>query len=103
MPNLLIKAICEVYEEVEVIKEGKYKNSIREFEYNNNVYSIVKQKLNVDKVSTNINNIGLKVLNNSLQKQNMALKLQVPINLVLENNKKYNNYYGFYLFIDRYG
>lgn len=89
MPSLIIQAIKEVAEEVEVIKEGKCEDAIRQFEYNNNVYSVVKQKLNIDKVSTNINKIALKVLNNNLQKQNKVFNLQVPASLVLEDNQKY--------------
>ena len=58
-------------------------------EYNNNVYSVVKQKLNIDKVSTNINKIALKMLNNGLQKQNKVFKLQIAANLILKENQKY--------------
>lgn len=89
MPSLIIQAIKEVAEEVEVIKEGKCEDAIRFFTYNNNVYSVVKQKLNIDKVSTNINKIALKMLNNGLQKQNKVLKLQVPATLILRENQKY--------------
>ena len=89
MPSLIIQAIKEVAEEVEVIKEGKSPDSVRQFEYNNNVYSVVKQKLNIDKVSTNINKIALKMLNNGLQKQNKVFKLQIAANLILKENQKY--------------
>jgi len=89
IPSLVVQGIKEISDTYETIVEGATEGAIRTFEFNNNIYSVVEKKLNVESINNTLECLILKKLNSDMYKKGLMFKLRVTLDTELVAGNKY--------------